>query len=576
MSTRRTDIAAAAWGLVEPVTSPWRSGDWAADLRGDEVAELSWRGVPLLRAVRIVARDAQWGTVPAAVRAVRPTDDGVLLTLDLIGLGADLDATLRLRATGRRLEVGARIVARRAWRRARLGLVVLHPPDLAGTALVVRHPDGSEELGAFPDRIAPHQPATRIAGLAWRRRGVDVRLEFAGEVFEMEDQRNWTDASFKTYGTPLDLPTPVEVAAGEVIEQAVTIVVAGSPQLRPSGRRPVRLEATGARFPRVGVASSTDPDAPTATGAPGAFRLAEVDLDAPGWRTAITRISAETRAAGVPLDMRLVTCAPDAIAEAVEELRDADVARIGVAHGRRQVTEPDLWAALRSSLASGGLAAVPVAGARGHFTELNRRIEALPDDARGLFFSLTPQAHAIESAHLEESLAIQRLVAQNAVALAAGRPVHIGPVTLRPRYRMFSPAPGGATPAGVGFAVAPDGDDPRQRSTALAAWTVASAAALAIPGVESLTYFETWGPRGLRDAAGAFPVEAAVARLAAVAGAELLAADGEPDDGARLLAVRHHGTPVVLLANPTPRAVHRDVDGLGSLSAGPYAVEGSG
>jgi D-apionolactonase len=41
----------------------------------------------------------------------------------------------------------------------------------------------------------------------------------------MEDQRNWTDASFKTYSTPLELPFPVEVAAGERIFQRVVLSI---------------------------------------------------------------------------------------------------------------------------------------------------------------------------------------------------------------------------------------------------------------------------------------------------------------------------------------------------------------
>ncbi len=41
----------------------------------------------------------------------------------------------------------------------------------------------------------------------------------------MEDQRNWTDASYKTYSTPLALPFPVEIRAGETVEQTVTLWV---------------------------------------------------------------------------------------------------------------------------------------------------------------------------------------------------------------------------------------------------------------------------------------------------------------------------------------------------------------
>ena len=48
--------------------------------------------------------------------------------------------------------------------------------------------------------------------------GVEVEVRMEGETFETEDQRNWSDASFKTYGTPLHLPFPVEVAEGTRVE----------------------------------------------------------------------------------------------------------------------------------------------------------------------------------------------------------------------------------------------------------------------------------------------------------------------------------------------------------------------
>ena len=41
----------------------------------------------------------------------------------------------------------------------------------------------------------------------------------------MEDQRNWTDASFKTYGTPLKNPSPVEVKAGTKISQTFALTL---------------------------------------------------------------------------------------------------------------------------------------------------------------------------------------------------------------------------------------------------------------------------------------------------------------------------------------------------------------
>ena len=53
-----------------------------------------------------------------------------------------------------------------------------------------------------------------------------------GDTFEMEDQRNWTDASYKTYVRPLALPWPYTLAKGTVIEQAVRLSVHGTPAAR--------------------------------------------------------------------------------------------------------------------------------------------------------------------------------------------------------------------------------------------------------------------------------------------------------------------------------------------------------
>ena len=44
--------------------------------------------------------------------------------------------------------------------------------------------------------------------------GVFATVRMEGDAFEMEDHRNWTDASFKTYVRPLALPWPYVLPAG--------------------------------------------------------------------------------------------------------------------------------------------------------------------------------------------------------------------------------------------------------------------------------------------------------------------------------------------------------------------------
>lgn len=199
----------------------WGSGRWSLEVRGDELADVRCDGSVVLRAVRAVARDEDWATAWPRETAVETCEDALTLHLHIADLGLDLAGTVRVTADGDRLTVDLDLTALTDSPANRIGLVVLHPPQLAGTALQVAHPDGSVSELAFPVQVSPHQPAKGIAGLAWESDGVPLRLDLAGDVFEMEDQRNWTDASYKTYSRPLDLPFPYTVAAGERVRQQI-------------------------------------------------------------------------------------------------------------------------------------------------------------------------------------------------------------------------------------------------------------------------------------------------------------------------------------------------------------------
>ena len=60
--------------------------------------------------------------------------------------------------------------------------------------------------------------------------GGEITIRFEGDLFEMEDQRNWTDASYKTYSTPLRLPYPAPISEGDRVWQRVTIEATGGEQ----------------------------------------------------------------------------------------------------------------------------------------------------------------------------------------------------------------------------------------------------------------------------------------------------------------------------------------------------------
>jgi hypothetical protein len=58
---------------------------WSVELRGDEVANIRFDGVYLLRAVRPVVRDRDWNTVPVEVLSQRfAGSDNQTLVTDLV------------------------------------------------------------------------------------------------------------------------------------------------------------------------------------------------------------------------------------------------------------------------------------------------------------------------------------------------------------------------------------------------------------------------------------------------------------------------------------------------------------
>ena len=61
----------------------------------------------------------------------------------------------------------------------------------------------------FPEEIDPQCPFQDIRALTHEvAPGVSATCRMEGDTFEMEDHRNWMDASYKTYVRPLALPWP--------------------------------------------------------------------------------------------------------------------------------------------------------------------------------------------------------------------------------------------------------------------------------------------------------------------------------------------------------------------------------
>ena len=191
----------------------------------------------ILRRIYVAVRDRNWGTIPAQIsithKIIQP--DSFLIQYRALHQQNEIefawDGTISGSANGV-IRFSMDGTALSTFWRNRIGFCVLHPISCAGAKCVVEYFDGTVIQDIFPVEISPHQPFQNVQAITHVvQPGLQAEVRFRGDTFEMEDQRNWTDASYKTYCTPLSLPFPVEIAVGTQIQQSVELRLIGKANL---------------------------------------------------------------------------------------------------------------------------------------------------------------------------------------------------------------------------------------------------------------------------------------------------------------------------------------------------------
>lgn len=568
--------------VIEPPLA-LRAGPLALHYEAGELRDIRLGGVEVLRRIYVAVRDRNWDTIVptfSEVQIKREADSFAIRFLaehragaiDFVWRGAingEADGTIRFAMDG---------AARSDFQRNRIGFCILHPPGpCAGQPCVVEHDDGTVTDGTFPRFISPDQPFCEMRAITHEvAPGLRAEVRFAGDIFEMEDQRNWTDDSYKTYCTPLRLPFPVAVAVGERVEQAVTLSLSGVASVASTEARDEPLTITvGAEvlgtLPqlRLGVASHGRALGDNEISRLRALNLAHLRVDLrigeEGWHADWARAIDEATALGVALEAALFLPTLGA-REALESFAATlaaphpPIARWLIFDRERRMTSAESVALAREVLATVAPGVLVGGGTDAYFTELNRD---RPDPAALDFasYSITPQVHAFDDRSLIETLACQGTTVASARQFLGDVPLAISPITLRPRFNPNATA--ADDPGSEGMM--PFSVDPRQMSLFGAAWMLGSVAALAASGVDSVTYYETIGPRGVIETAegapwpefpsvpgGAFPLYHVLADLGEFAGGEVLRVAYADPRGAAALAVRADGRSRILVANLRP------------------------
>lgn len=107
----------------------------------------------------------------------------------------------------------------------RTGLCVHHPiHGSAGREVEIIHPGEKTEKLSFPLLISPHRPFTDVTGMRYvTSNNIAVEIDFEGDEFETEDQRNWSDDSYKTYSGPQYKTPMLDIHEGDILHHRITV-----------------------------------------------------------------------------------------------------------------------------------------------------------------------------------------------------------------------------------------------------------------------------------------------------------------------------------------------------------------
>ena len=459
----------------------------------------------IVRAIYAAVRDENWNTIEPdiEVRNVRVEQNGFRVDFDALCQAAGICFCWSgsIEAHGKKLAFTFKGEARCSFRKNRIGLCVLHPiRECAALPCLIQDTLGRWSEAFFPGYISPHQPFKDFRGLRWSpRSGVEAELLFQGDIFENEDQRNWTDASFKTYCTPLAHPFPVLIEAGTKLYQQVALDLKSEEPVHPAESKVQEIQLgkfdVEVPMPRLGLGMASHGRRLSQMQLQRLRKLrlshlrVDLRLTRDAWVNDYTLAVEEAVAIGARLQAALFV-SDNALQELGQFRNMIDPAIIDscLIFHEKEVSTSERWLLMAQELLHG---VQIVAGTNAYFAELNRNH---PPKGFPAAYSINPQVHAFDDRSLMENLEAQPATVESARQFCE-HGVVLSPITLRPRFN----------PNATTKTIEPEGQlpgtvDRRQRTMVGACWMAGSLAAL-LPceGVVSLTYFETTGWRGLME-----------------------------------------------------------------------------
>jgi hypothetical protein len=471
-----------------PDTTRVQHGDFTLDLAEAAVRNITYKGAQLIDLLYTAIRPWDWSTLVADSHTedVKVNGADCIVTISDTFAGA-LDAqTIITLSANNTFSVDYQLKGLAEYSVNRWGICLcLHSGDWMGSTVnssgntykllqdisPQRVIDGITQ-GLFPAAIEMHfvAPDARF-----------IKATSTGKVLEAEDQRNWTDNTYKIYSGSLSEPRPFVTSAGSIWKQSVKFEV-GAPRSAPVDPAKIVVREIEA-LPSIGLQFNTEPLL-SPDDLEKALVLLEIDHLRVNEESLTAQKIATTASSGLILEAALLSSNSGAALQTeVTKLSQRVPAgsRILIQReGREIVEEADL--PMNESLSS------YIPGTDAYLVDLHRNKY---DFGNSVSYSMAPTVHSTDIETIFKTLYTQRESIEFVQKHIAPQ-VFISPITFSTRG---NPETGHSRDERIKFA----NKDAAARIMTLegAAWTLGSIFALASAGAFSGSWHELFGEFGV-------------------------------------------------------------------------------
>jgi hypothetical protein len=471
-----------------------RSGDISCIYEHGRLRYLKFRETEVIRMIFFAVRDQDWNTASYTIEneLIETNLNGFSIRYTSIHKLNEIRyvAEIIIKAEENTISFALSGKAMSSFQRNRIGICILHPiKECRGKKVIITRPDNTKYTAGFPDMISPHQPFKDIKEMQYYvNESIETSLTFEGDVFETEDQRNWADSSFKTYSTPLDIPFPVKVNSGELVQQKITCKISGKDL-----KQQVEAIITSERkipFPQIGYGSTNelrlnDDDINLLQEIPFNHYLVELFFSDIDWKNKLQVRIHEARKLKTMLQLVLYINGGDAgflLQEflTVYKSNSSYINSLLLLQQEHPTTRESILSFAYPELKKISPHVKVGYGTDGFFAELNRN-RPMNNNFDFVCFSLSPQVHMTDTRSIVENLQHLDDLIATAQSFARGKEIYISPITFKTRNKAMQTSA-----------------DSRQHRHFGACWMLATLKALS--QAESLTFYEAKGENGILNA----------------------------------------------------------------------------